>query len=110
MRPRNAGERALSLPQRVRTRPGNANVGQVGADKGPPALPGRTAPPRYVPDDQPAVFLTRSGTLTCTKDGDLIAMDFPEEPPEPCEPAETLMPGVRRGGRGRSRQRTPPNH
>ena len=48
----------------------------------------------HVPEDQAAVFLTRSGTLTCTRDGDMIVMDFPAEPPELCEPPEHLIAGV----------------
>lgn len=35
--------------------------------------------------DQPACFLTRSGWLTCRKDGDAIEMDFPSLPVEECE-------------------------
>jgi PhzF family phenazine biosynthesis protein len=36
-----------------------------------------------VPTDQPAVFHTRSGVLTATRERDLIWLDFPATPPEP---------------------------
>jgi PhzF family phenazine biosynthesis protein len=39
---------------------------------------------------EPARFATRSGRLTCTRDGDWITMDFPADPPAATPPA----PGV----------------
>ncbi len=47
-------------------------------------------------------FHTRSGLLTCTKDGDWIEMDLPSDEPEPDEaPAGLGLPGVRSFSRGR---------
>lgn len=34
--------------------------------------------------DEPARFHTRSGVLTCQRDGEHIAMDFPSQPCQPC--------------------------
>ena len=43
---------------------------------------------------QPIRFHTKSGTLTCTQDGDLIELDFPATPPEEAEPPEGLLDAV----------------
>lgn len=45
-----------------------------------------------VEPDAPIVFATQSGTLTCARDGDLIAMDFPSRPPR----ETTAPPGLAR--------------
>ena len=37
------------------------------------------------------VFDTRSGELTVRRDGDLLSMDFPSQPPAPCEPPPDLL-------------------
>jgi PhzF family phenazine biosynthesis protein len=42
-----------------------------------------------VPDDQ-IVFHSRSGRLAVSKDKDLLAMDFPSQPPVSCEPSDIL--------------------
>jgi PhzF family phenazine biosynthesis protein len=39
----------------------------------------------------PVTFHTRSGPLTCTRDGDRIAMDFPAAPPTPVEAPPGLL-------------------
>ncbi len=39
---------------------------------------------------EPARFDTRSGRLVATRQGDLIEMDFPAEPPAMCDPPEIL--------------------
>ncbi|HSG71913.1 MAG TPA: PhzF family phenazine biosynthesis protein [Planctomycetaceae bacterium] len=36
-------------------------------------------------------FHTRSGTLTCTRDGEWIQLDFPSLPPEPCQTPPSLF-------------------
>jgi PhzF family phenazine biosynthesis protein len=36
-------------------------------------------------------FQSRSGPLTVAKQGDLLAMDFPAQPPSPCDPSSTLI-------------------
>lgn len=38
-----------------------------------------------VPIHEPIAFRTRSGTLTCNRDGNWIQLDFPAAPPEACE-------------------------
>jgi PhzF family phenazine biosynthesis protein len=43
-----------------------------------------------LPPASPARFHTRSGLLTSTRDGDLIILDFPAEPAEPCDPPPGL--------------------
>jgi PhzF family phenazine biosynthesis protein len=42
------------------------------------------------PSDQPLRFHTKSGVLTCTRDGEFIQLDFPATPPEPAEPPPGL--------------------
>lgn len=44
-----------------------------------------------VADDQPIRFQTRSGTLTCTRDGALIELDFPATPPREAGPPAALF-------------------
>jgi PhzF family phenazine biosynthesis protein len=44
----------------------------------------------HLPPDEAAQFDTRSGRLTATRQGDLIQLDFPASPPDPCEPPEAL--------------------
>ena len=39
-------------------------------------------------------FETRSGKLTVTRDGDMLAMDFPAQPPKRVEIPETLVAGL----------------
>lgn len=43
-----------------------------------------------VPGDQPLRFHTRSGVLTCTKDGSFIELDFPATPPAAVAAPATL--------------------
>lgn len=52
-----------------------------------------------------AKFHTRSGRLSATRQGDLIRMDFPAEPAEPCDPPPGLLEalGVRPVYTGRNR-------
>jgi PhzF family phenazine biosynthesis protein len=45
---------------------------------------------KKMPADQPLRFHTKSGILTCTKDGDFIDLDFPATPPIPHEPIPLL--------------------
>ena len=40
--------------------------------------------------DRPALFDTRSGRLTCRRVGSHIEMDFPADPPSPCDPPDGL--------------------
>ena len=44
-----------------------------------------------MPSKNEVVFHTRSGELTVTRKGDLLEMDFPALPPEPCEVPEPLL-------------------
>lgn len=46
---------------------------------------------RLVADDEPIRFQTKSGTLTCTRAGEWIELDFPAIPAEPCEPPVDLL-------------------
>lgn len=48
-----------------------------------------------VPIHEPIAFHTRSGTLTCTRDGDWIQLDFPATPPVICEPPAGLFDALR---------------
>jgi PhzF family phenazine biosynthesis protein len=41
------------------------------------------------------VFRSRSGILTVTKDGDLLSMDFPSQPPRPCKAPGDLLDGLK---------------
>jgi PhzF family phenazine biosynthesis protein len=41
--------------------------------------------------DEPIRFRTRSGILTCTRQGELIEMDFPAVPPVPADPPAGLI-------------------
>jgi len=41
-----------------------------------------------------AEFQTRSGILTVEKQGDLLAMDFPARPADPCPPPEAMTEGL----------------
>ena len=41
--------------------------------------------------DAPARFLTRSGLLTATREGDLVALDFPAKPEEPATAPDSLL-------------------
>ncbi|MEG3641193.1 PhzF family phenazine biosynthesis protein [Magnetococcus sp. PR-3] len=52
-----------------------------------------------------ARFHTRSGLLTCTRQGDWIEMDFPAEPAHPCPKPEALLKalGITAGRVSRSR-------
>lgn len=43
------------------------------------------------PADRPIPFQTRSGLLTCTRNGELIELDFPALPPTPAEAPERLL-------------------
>lgn len=43
------------------------------------------------PSRDKVTFRSRSGPLTVTKQGDLLSMDFPAQPPSPCEPPEPLV-------------------
>jgi PhzF family phenazine biosynthesis protein len=40
-------------------------------------------------------FRSRSGILTVTKDGDLLSMDFPSQPPGPCKAPGDLLEGLK---------------
>ena len=44
--------------------------------------------------DSPARFETQSGWLTCFRDGDWIAMDFPARPCEPCDAPTGLAEAI----------------
>jgi PhzF family phenazine biosynthesis protein len=46
------------------------------------------------PGSKEVRFETNSGTLTVTKEGDLLAMNFPATPATPCEPPEALIKGL----------------
>lgn len=39
-------------------------------------------------------FRTRSGLLTATRKGELVELDFPARPPEPCQAPENLLQGL----------------
>lgn len=39
-------------------------------------------------------FSSRSGLLGVKRSGDLLSMDFPSQPPEPCDPPRELMEGL----------------
>ncbi len=39
-------------------------------------------------------FSSRSGPLTVSKEGDLLSMDFPSQPPRPCETPADLLEGL----------------
>ena len=39
-------------------------------------------------------FSSRSGMLTVSKEGDLLAMDFPSQPPRPCDAPADLLDGL----------------
>jgi PhzF family phenazine biosynthesis protein len=41
--------------------------------------------------DEPLAFETRSGRLGAERNGDLIELDFPAEPPEACDPPAPLL-------------------
>jgi predicted PhzF superfamily epimerase YddE/YHI9 len=58
-----------------------------------------------MPPDRPLKFHTRSGVLTCTRDGDFIELDFPATPPVACEPPPPLVEalGAKPSFVGRSR-------
>lgn len=58
-----------------------------------------------VDDVKPIRFQTKSGTLTCTRNGDLIELDFPSLPLEETEPPAALLDalGVRPSFVGRSK-------
>ncbi|RME75812.1 MAG: PhzF family phenazine biosynthesis protein [Chloroflexi bacterium] len=45
----------------------------------------------YLPPDAAARFHTKSGLLTCRKQGDWIEMDFPAEPAQPVDPPPALV-------------------
>lgn len=46
--------------------------------------------------EEPLRFETRSGTLSVTRDGDWIRLDFPSRPPEDCGIPEDLVTGLGR--------------
>ena len=46
---------------------------------------------KVCPTDKPLQFHTKSGLLTCTRDGDFIELDFPATPAVAAEPM-TLLP------------------
>ena len=46
-----------------------------------------------VPGNQ-VLFNSKSGRLVVEKEGDLLAMDFPSQPPVPCEPPNKLKEGL----------------
>jgi len=46
---------------------------------------------RLEPDADRVVFDTLSGELTVTREGNLLAMDLPARPPQPCEPPAGLL-------------------
>jgi PhzF family phenazine biosynthesis protein len=39
-------------------------------------------------------FSSKSGPLAVKRSGDMLSMDFPSQPPEPCDPPEKLMEGL----------------
>lgn len=46
---------------------------------------------RIDPSRSEVTFQSRSGPLTVAKEGDLLAMDFPAQPPSPCDPPAPLV-------------------
>jgi len=42
----------------------------------------------------PVRFHTRSGVLSVARTGDLLEMDFPARPPQPCDPPVELLPAL----------------
>jgi PhzF family phenazine biosynthesis protein len=57
------------------------------------------------PTGEPLRFSTRSGVLTCARDGTWIELDFPATPPSPADPPDALLAalGVQPRYMGRSR-------
>ena len=49
---------------------------------------------RLDPGSASVTFSSRSGPLTVTRDGDLLALDFPARPPEPCAAPPGLVEGL----------------
>ncbi len=48
------------------------------------------------PSNTGVTFRSKSGRLTVTEDDGLISMDFPSQPPVPCEAPQSLLHGLRR--------------
>jgi PhzF family phenazine biosynthesis protein len=48
------------------------------------------------PSSTEATFQSRSGLLKVLRQGDLLAMDFPSQPPAPCEPSSALLQALGR--------------
>lgn len=48
----------------------------------------------FEPSGTQVSFESRSGTLTVARENGLLAMDFPSQPPEPCEAPEELLEGL----------------
>jgi len=48
------------------------------------------------PGSSEVVFKSRSGPLAVSYDGDLLTMDFPAQPPEPCAAPQELLKGLGR--------------
>jgi PhzF family phenazine biosynthesis protein len=46
------------------------------------------------PSEKSVRFETKSGTLTVTRDGDLLTLDFPARPPEECTADPRLVPAL----------------
>ncbi|MGQ0701806.1 MAG: PhzF family phenazine biosynthesis protein [Gemmatimonadales bacterium] len=49
---------------------------------------------RILSGGEPAVFHTKSGRLTATREGEWITLDFPATRPGPCEPPAGLLPAL----------------
>jgi len=49
----------------------------------------------HLSPEQPARFLTRSGPLSASRDGDWIVMDFPSVAAKPCDVPEDLLEALR---------------
>lgn len=45
-------------------------------------------------DERPIVFDSLSGELKVSRQGDLLTLDFPNQPPEPCDIPEALVQGL----------------
>jgi PhzF family phenazine biosynthesis protein len=58
-----------------------------------------------LPEQESARFHTRSGLLTCRRDGAWIEMDFPAEPPLPADPPAELVQALGRAPRWVGRNR-----
>jgi PhzF family phenazine biosynthesis protein len=50
---------------------------------------------KYInPDSNKVEFNSKSGKLSVTRDGEYLLLDFPAQPPKPCEAPEALLAGL----------------